>query len=284
MPTVESTKASPVLAVHPAAAVFPMLTDDELADLAADIRANGLLHPIVLDADGVLIDGRNRLAACKLAGVEPTFTELNGHDPVAFILSSNIHRRQMTKGQAAMAVVRCKETLQGSTRDLGSTIKVSHQRIHQAHAVLEYAADLSDLVLSGAKSLDEAYAEARSRKSAASSTEALMARLREEAPDLADQVTEERLSVREAMAVLEQRIRDQREARRVATQLAGESLSFLDPRGMTAEELADSIVGKLDPSLLPNRPDFSPRRVKRCLAVLTAILTRLNERSNRAES
>ena len=60
------------LPVHPAADVFPMLDPDELSDLASDIQANGLQHPIIIgQVDGVemLIDGRNRLAACKLAKV-----------------------------------------------------------------------------------------------------------------------------------------------------------------------------------------------------------------------
>src|SRR3954451_7878571 len=88
--------------VHPAAAVFPMMSDEELDDLAADIEANGLLHPIVLDADGmVLIDGRNRLEACRRAGVEPEFRYLNGEDQRAFIASANLNRRNMTKGQKA---------------------------------------------------------------------------------------------------------------------------------------------------------------------------------------
>ncbi len=47
-----------------------MMTDDELAGLAADIKANGLIHPIVTDAAGVVIDGRNRLRACEIAGVD----------------------------------------------------------------------------------------------------------------------------------------------------------------------------------------------------------------------
>jgi ParB-like chromosome segregation protein Spo0J len=73
--------------VHPLAALFPIMTDDELQDLADDIRENGLLHPIVLDADGVLIDGRNRLRACEIAGVDPKFSKLNGHDAAAYIVS-----------------------------------------------------------------------------------------------------------------------------------------------------------------------------------------------------
>jgi hypothetical protein len=30
---------------HPVADLFPRMTDEELADLAADIKANGLIHP-----------------------------------------------------------------------------------------------------------------------------------------------------------------------------------------------------------------------------------------------
>jgi hypothetical protein len=64
----------------------------------------------------VLIDGRNRFAACNLAGVEPDFETLpDGIDPVAYILSSNINRRHMNKGQQAMAIARCKQNLQTST-------------------------------------------------------------------------------------------------------------------------------------------------------------------------
>jgi hypothetical protein len=80
-----------------------MLSQDELADLADDIRTNGLVHAIVVDDDGMLIDGRNRLAACKIAGVEPRFERLIGTDPAAYIVSSNLKRRNLKKGQQAMA-------------------------------------------------------------------------------------------------------------------------------------------------------------------------------------
>jgi ParB-like chromosome segregation protein Spo0J len=42
--------------VHPVADLFPMMTNEELDDLAADIKANGLIQPIVVDKDGFLID------------------------------------------------------------------------------------------------------------------------------------------------------------------------------------------------------------------------------------
>jgi ParB-like chromosome segregation protein Spo0J len=45
---------------NPHAAVFPMLTDAELQELANDIAAHGMRHPIVLDGQGRVLDGRNR--------------------------------------------------------------------------------------------------------------------------------------------------------------------------------------------------------------------------------
>ena len=68
------------IATHPAAEMFPLLGDDELRELADDIAAHGLREPIVVQG-GTLIDGRNRLRACVMAGVEPTTVELpNGRE------------------------------------------------------------------------------------------------------------------------------------------------------------------------------------------------------------
>ena len=58
-----------------------MMFDDELKTLAADIKANGLRDALVIaevDEETVLVDGRNRRTACKMAGVEPTTRRLNG--------------------------------------------------------------------------------------------------------------------------------------------------------------------------------------------------------------
>jgi hypothetical protein len=46
----------------------------------------------------LIVDGRNRLAACKIADVKPTFEKLNGQDPLAYIVSANLARRNLTKG------------------------------------------------------------------------------------------------------------------------------------------------------------------------------------------
>lgn len=87
---------------HPAALLFPMMAEEELNKLADDIAANGLLEPVVL-YHGQIIDGRNRLEACKLAGVEPKYITVNGEigQPVLYVVSKNLHRRHLSVGQRA---------------------------------------------------------------------------------------------------------------------------------------------------------------------------------------
>lgn len=50
---------------HSVAAIFPMLDEPQLATFANDIAANGLLEPIVIDAEERILDGRNRFRACQ---------------------------------------------------------------------------------------------------------------------------------------------------------------------------------------------------------------------------
>ena len=87
---------------HPAAGAFPLLEGDELQELADDIRAQGLLEPIVVH-EGMILDGRNRQRACELAGVEPRYQEWvsNGRTPLEFVVAKNLHRRHLTPAQRA---------------------------------------------------------------------------------------------------------------------------------------------------------------------------------------
>lgn len=90
------------LQAHPVADLFPLLGDDELAELAADVRANGLHEPITLDVEQRILDGRNRYRACLTAGVEPRTTVYRGDDPIGFAVSMNLRRRHLTVGQKAL--------------------------------------------------------------------------------------------------------------------------------------------------------------------------------------
>lgn len=93
--------------IHPAAEMLPLLPEAELETLAQSIRAHGLKHPIVIH-DGAVLDGRNRLLACKRAGVEPRFVEwtpAEGESPWDYVWATNAERRHLEAGtKAALGV------------------------------------------------------------------------------------------------------------------------------------------------------------------------------------
>jgi hypothetical protein len=102
------------LEVHPAAELFPLIEGAEFQELVEDIRSNGLRTPILLDAGGRVLDGRNRLRACRAAGVEPRFeTWLGSGSPFELVVSLNLRRRHLNESQRAMLAARLKEALAG---------------------------------------------------------------------------------------------------------------------------------------------------------------------------
>lgn len=94
--------------VHPALDVIPMMTNAEFTSLVGSIRTIGLLHPILVTADGQLLDGRHRLMACYVAKQEPRFhmSRMPG-DPWDTVWSLNVARASYSPEQirAVMAAV-----------------------------------------------------------------------------------------------------------------------------------------------------------------------------------
>ena len=93
---------------HPAAKVFPLLKDDGIDLLAEDIKDKCLQSAVAIqktkDGDYLVLDGRNRLRACELVGVEPDVRHVGPRvDPVKFIVSANLQRRHQSASQRAMA-------------------------------------------------------------------------------------------------------------------------------------------------------------------------------------
>lgn len=99
---------------HPYASIFPMMSDDEIQQLAEDIRTNGQRLDVVIDTHGLVLDGRNRLAACMLAGVTPREYVFEGTDreKLHLIFSLNVPRRHLNESQRAMAAARMAAELQ----------------------------------------------------------------------------------------------------------------------------------------------------------------------------
>jgi hypothetical protein len=97
--------------IHPAADLFPMMSDPELDHLAKDIEMNGLrtgLAWLSTPEGPLLLDGRNRVAAISRIADEDRRAELREElqrrrkilpaetDPLAYVFSANNCRRHLT--------------------------------------------------------------------------------------------------------------------------------------------------------------------------------------------
>ncbi|MEI6335456.1 MAG: hypothetical protein WCS87_12915 [Methylococcaceae bacterium] len=89
--------------LHPLCTYFPRMSDAEFISLKANIQDIGQTHPIYT-LNGMILDGGNRYRALCELGIKPVMIEYTGSNPTQFILSSNLHRRHLTQGQAAAIV------------------------------------------------------------------------------------------------------------------------------------------------------------------------------------
>jgi hypothetical protein len=100
---------------HRLANIFPMMDDDAIDALARDIKENGLREKIVR-YEGQVLDGRCRERACRIAGVEPRYKEYSGDDPLAFVISRNLHRRHLNDSQRALVAARLADLKLGANQ------------------------------------------------------------------------------------------------------------------------------------------------------------------------
>ncbi len=103
------------LTFHPLAQIFPLMEGVSFRDLVEDIRVNGLREPVVL-LDGKILDGRNRYRAAQAAQIGARFRTYDGKDPLAFVISANLHRRHLDASQRAMIAAEVRRMVEGHSR------------------------------------------------------------------------------------------------------------------------------------------------------------------------
>ena len=170
------------LPVHPAADLFPLMSEPELKELADDIRKNGLKSNIILwcDKDGgrdYLLDGRNRLDALALigwllpprkhkygwytvfqisrdSGIKPTgggprwaaITKHCSSDPYAIALSYNVHRRHLSSEQKRDLIEKIlKATPEQSNRSIAKQVKADDKTVASVRSDLVATAEIPRL-------------------------------------------------------------------------------------------------------------------------------------------
>jgi hypothetical protein len=108
---------------HPLANIFPLMEGAAFDALVADIKANGVLDPLVMFEEQ-LLDGRNRWRAAEAAGIKITGRDLRQFDPkkdgdpLAWVISKNLQRRHLDESQRADVAAQVANMPQGARTDL----------------------------------------------------------------------------------------------------------------------------------------------------------------------
>ena len=173
------------LQIHEAANLFPEMGQEELEKLAADIKDNGMKVPITLDDHGKVIDGRNRLRACKLLNrktVEAFAYHLEGDALVQFVISQNFHRRHLTESQRADVAAKLTGGLRGGDRSKAQICALTQAEAARQMAVSERSVQNAKYVHEhGVDSLQSALAQGEIAVSTAADLATLRAEEQEEA-------------------------------------------------------------------------------------------------------
>jgi 16S rRNA G966 N2-methylase RsmD len=190
------------LQTHPAADLFPLMDGQEFDELVQDIKANGLIEPVWLTKEKLLLDGRNRYRACAVAGAELQYRTYEGADPIGFAVSLNLKRRHLTEGQKAMLGLKVEE-------QYASQIKPGRPK-KEAENI---PADRQELP----RQERESTAKAAKAVGSKSRNIAKAKRIKKHAPDLAEKVESGELALDKAEKQVSRRIKDaeEQEAREI---------------------------------------------------------------------
>ena len=142
---IQSKSWRSVLPVHPAAALLPPMSDAKLKELGEDIKAHGQRTPIVIFVDDKgkhwLLDGISRLETMQRIGLQVIendalnilvvdWQEIDDVDPVAYVLSANLHRRHLSiKDKRALAGNLLEMFPNKSDRQIAEMVGLSHNTV-----------------------------------------------------------------------------------------------------------------------------------------------------------
>jgi 16S rRNA G966 N2-methylase RsmD len=215
------------LPVHPAADLFPMLSGDDLKQLADDIAEHGLREPVWtwVNEDGTecLLDGRNRIAACAESGTVAPTRRYEGDDPINFVVSLNISRRHLTAGQRAMLALELVPLYEEEARKAKAKATSDENRRRAAERLAaeraDYAAPLVEVepipVCAGLRKPEPKVPHRSTAKAAATTKASSRAvdqakRVTDKAPDLAKKVKTGEIAIDRAERIIRDREAEQR--------------------------------------------------------------------------
>lgn len=180
--------------LHPLCELFPRMIAAEFESLKADIAANGLNQPVVIHGSQIL-DGGNRYRACLELGIEPPTVEYSGADPVAFVLSANLHRRHLTPGQQAAIVASAQDWAKAQAAG-------SNQHAKKAGGPVTLPDHLTPKDQGATLRLDSV-ADRAAQSGVSDKTQRMADKVARAAPELAKQVAHGEISLPKAVAKID---------------------------------------------------------------------------------
>lgn len=125
---------------------FPPLADEEYQDLKDDIARHGVRIPIVVDEDGVVLDGFHRQKAARELGVEcPRIVRegLSDAEKRALSMALNLHRRHLSReARRRLLEAELRSDPERSDRELARTAGVDHKTVAAARQELEEGGEI----------------------------------------------------------------------------------------------------------------------------------------------
>ena len=180
--------------IHEFAASFPQIEGDEYEQFKASIKL-GQQSPVLI-FKGELLDGRNRLKACRELGIKTMAVEYSGEKTAVQVITDlNIYRRHLTASQRAAYGLRLLPVLEheakerkkagvadhsenirsGRAVDLaGAQVGVNGRYIEDARTVANSSPELLQRLISGEITIPEAKKQIRPAKATPVQTEKIL--------------------------------------------------------------------------------------------------------------
>jgi ParB family chromosome partitioning protein len=121
--------------------------ESEVLELAASIKAQGVLQPLLVTPLGLVVAGHRRLAAARLAGlaiVPVTVRDLSPTEQLTIMVAENVQRKNLTPAQEASAYKRlCDEGL--SNNEIARRIGVGPSHVANRLAIARFDPDVQVL-------------------------------------------------------------------------------------------------------------------------------------------
>lgn len=280
--------------IHPFAARFPMLSADDMDALVESIAHVGQTDPILLDTDGRLLDGRNRLEACQRLGIDPVFRTVETDSPESVINSRNALTKPLSTGQRAMAVameLAAMDLRESGRQKRGSSgivpnLEVSKVRLSEAGYIIDRDPPLADAVLLGTVPLSRAYEDTKKAQAKDEKETAQLATIAAKASDLYERVVDEDdpTTVEEAYASYEvryrQEIQDEKDrAERYKTENTAVARAVSTLAGFTSPEHLERFVTEYWPTELceVNPEPVNPSNLRAIADALVNLATKLEK-------